>query len=343
MLLMAQAYDEKRHRMTGEAWAISSKPLITWRAFSASQNGVIAFRAGNPGRSLGWYNRKGTQIATLPFDGDYRQMTLSPDESTLAAARMDEMSTDISNIWLMNLSRGTSSRLTTSGANDWYPVWSPDGRQVAYSSSKDGPSHIFVRPAATLDHELSMVNPAGSKWLYSWSPDKKFLACWINDPKTKADIWMLPLSGGEPFPFLRTEFDELQPEFSPDGHWIAYSSNEPGRSEIYVRRFDARPATGAATRISVDGGSHPKWRRDGREVFFLAPDGKLMSSEIRWLPDIRPSPPVALFQTRIYVLNFLVGYAVAQNGQRFLINAPSEDAESGSVTVIANWNPASKH
>jgi len=343
MILMAQAYDDQRHQMTGEAWAISSKPLTAWRAFSTSQNGVIAFRAGNPARSLGWFNRKGQQIATLPFEGDYRQIALSPDESMLAGARMDETSTDISNIWLMDLSRGTSSRLTSYGANDWYPVWSPDGRQIAFASSKDGPYNIYVRPVAPIGDEHSMVATKEASFGLSWSHDGKFMACSINDPKTHGDLWIVPVLGSEPFPFLRTEFDEFQPEFSPDGHWIAYSSNESGRSEIYIRRFDGTTATGAATRISIGGGSLAKWRRDGRELFFLAPDRKLMSAEIHLAANVRPSAPLPLFQTRIYMANFLAGYAVAQNGQRFLINAPTKDADSSPVTVIANWNPGVRH
>jgi Tol biopolymer transport system component len=343
MVLMAQAYDEQRHQMAGDAWAISSKPLTAWRAFSASRNGVIAFRAGNAARRLGWFNRQGKLVSTLPFEGDYRQIALSPDESMLAVAKMDEGSTDVSNIWLMDLSRGTSSRLTSSGSEDWYPAWSPDGRQLAFASSKDGPFNIYVRPAAAMGGERTLANPPGGKWINSWSPDGKFLACSVSDSKTHSDIWIVPISGSEPFPFLRTDFDEFQPEFSPDGRWIAYSSNESGRSEIYIRSFDGTTATGAATRISIDGGSLPKWRRDGKELFFLAPDRKLMSVEIRWAPNPKPSSPLPLFQTRVYVANFLSGYAVSQNGQRFLINAPTEDEESEPVTVIANWNPVVRH
>jgi Tol biopolymer transport system component len=343
LLLMAQAYDDRHQQMSGEAWAISSKPLTTWRAFSTSQNGVIAFRTGAPSRSLGWFNRKGQEIAVLPFEGDYRQIALSPDESMLAGARMDETSTDISNIWLMDLSRGTSSRLTSYRANDWGPVWSPDGRQIAFTSSKDGPYNIYVRPAATIGDEHAMVATPAARWGLSWSHDGRFVACSINDPTTQSDIWIVPVSGSEPFPFLRTEFDETQPEFSPDGRWIAYSSNESGRYEIYIRRFDGTKATGAAARISIDGGSLAKWRRDGKELFFLAPDRKLMSAEIHLAANVRPSAPFPLFQTRIYMANFLAGYAVAQNGQRFLINAPTKDADSSPVTVIANWNPGGRH
>jgi Tol biopolymer transport system component len=121
--------------------------------------------------------------------------------------------------------------------------------------------------------------------------------------------------------------------------WIAYSSNESRRFEVYVRSFHGVTATGAGTRISIDGGSHPKWRPDGKELFFLAPDRKLMSAEIHLSPGMMPAPPKPLFETRIYMANFLAGYAVAQNGQRFLINAPTEEEERSPLTVISNWNP----
>jgi len=313
--------------------------LTTWRAFSVSHNGVIAYHAGNPNRTLGWFNREGKQIATLPFQGDYRQIALSPDESMLAVDRMDETSTDLSNIWLLDLSRGASSRLTSYRASDWYPIWSPDGRRIAFTSSKEGPFNIYVHPMTGVDADQSVVSSPAAKFVSSWSPDGRLLAYSANDAKTHSDIWILPLSGGAPFPFLRTEYDEVQPEFSPNGEWIAYSSNESGRFEVYVRSFQGGPATGAGTRISIDGGSHPKWRPDGKELFFLAPDRKLMSAEIHLSPGMMPAPPKPLFQTRIYMANFLAGYAVAQNGRRFLINAPTEEAERSPLTVIANWNP----
>jgi Tol biopolymer transport system component len=342
MILMAQAYDERRQEMTGEAWPISSKPLTYWRAFSASLNGVLAYRTGSPRSSLVWFNRKGERIAALPFRGDYRQFALSPDESRLAAAAMDETATNRSNIWVMDLSRGTYAKLTSYRVNDWYPTWSPDGRKLAFSSSKDGPFNIFVRTASANGIDKPMASSPSMKWVSSWSSDGKFLAYWALTSQTRGDIWLIPTTGGEPFSFLQSEHDELQPEFSPDGRWIAYTSDESERYEIYVRRFDGRPATGAALRVSIDGGTHPKWRRDSKELFFLAPDHKLMAAEIRSSPSITAAVPKALFQTHIQSANFLTGYAVAGNGQRFLMNTPAEDAESGPVTVIVNWNPQSK-
>jgi len=342
MVLMAQRFDEDRNEVFGEPIAVSNKQLTYWRAFSASENGVIAYRGGSPNSTLIWMDRAGKTIATLPVKDDYRQIALSPDESMLAMGMMQSDSPTVSSIWLTELPRGTVTRLTSSLPNDWFPVWSPDGRRVVFSSARDGPYNLYVRAANGAGADEVLLKSETSKWPTSWSRDGRFLAYHASDPRTKADIWMLPLNGGKPFPFLQTQFNEMQAEFSPAGHWIAYTSDESGNQEIYVRNFDEGPGRGGAKRISIEGGSHPKWRSDGRELFYLSPDRKLMSVEIGAPPVLTAGTPRLLFQTRIRILNFLAGYAVAAMGQRFLVNTPAEEAESGPITVIANWDPGAK-
>jgi Tol biopolymer transport system component len=342
MVLMAQRFDDARQQVVGEPLVVSKRQLAFWRAFSASQNGVIAYRAFSPDSVLTWTNREGKTIESLPVKGDYRQISLSPDQSMVALGKMETESSNLSYIWLMELPRGTLTRLTSVPPNDWTPVWSPDGRRIAYSSSRDGPANLYVRDANGAGDDEALVKSAAAKYPWSWSRDGRFLAYYAADPNTKQDIWIFPMSGGEPFPFLQTQYDEFHPEFSPDGQWIAYTSNESGREEIYVRNFEGGPARGGARRISIDGGSHPKWRRDGKELFYLSPDRKLVSVEIGASPVLKAGPPRPLFQTRIQIASFLLGYAVATNGQRFLVNTPAEEAESGPITVIANWNPDAK-
>jgi Tol biopolymer transport system component len=342
MVLMAQRFDPSRQQVFGEPLVVSNKQLTFWRAFSASENGVLAYRAGSSDSILVWMNREGKVIETLPVKGDYRQISLSPDESMVALGKMDTDSSNISSIWLMELSRGTVTRLTSVPPNDWFPVWSPDGRQIAFSSSRDGPFNLYVRAANGAGADEVLLKSEVAKLASSWSPDGRFLAYSAVDPKTRLDIWILPLSGGKPFPFLQTQYNEDLPAFSPGGDWIAYTSEESGSPEIYVRKFEAGPARGGARRISIEGGSHPKWRRDGKELFYLSPDRKLMSVEIGASPVLKAGPPRPLFQTRIQMANFLASYAVAANGQRFLVNTSAEEAESGPVTVITNWNPDAK-
>jgi eukaryotic-like serine/threonine-protein kinase len=337
MVLMAQRFDESRQQVLGEPWAVSREPLAYWRAFSASQNGVLAYRPGSADCVLVWMDREGKPVQTLPAKGDYRQISLSPDQSMVAVARMENASSNISNIWLIELSRGTITRLTSLPTNDWFPVWAPDGRRIAFSSYRDGPANLYVRSANGAGVDEALLKSKAVKNASSWSPDGLFLAYW--EVGSSRGIWILPEPDGRPFPFLRTPYTELQPEFSPDGRWIAYTSNESGRQEIYVRRFEAGPANGGATRISIEGGSHPKWRHDGKELFYLSPDRKLMSVEVATSTVFKSAPPTPLFQTRTRMADFLMGYAVAADGHRFLVNNAPEEVESGPITVIANWNP----
>jgi serine/threonine protein kinase len=338
MLLMAQPFDVDHELMTGEAFAVMPKELSYSQAFSASENGVLAYRAGSRESVLLWVNRHGERIAALPVKGDYRQMSLSPDETTLALTRFD---LPVSNVWLIELSRGTITRLTSDRANDWYPIWSPDGRRVVFSSTRDGSFDLYERDATGAGNDEALLRSAAPKSVSSWSRDGRFLAYSVADRRTQNDIWILPLFGNrKPFAFLQTEYNELHPVFSPDGHLVAYTSDESGRQEVYVRSFEGAPAgTGAKWRISTDGGSHPKWRADGKELFYLSPDRKLMSVEIRPGSGINFGLPQSLFQTHVRVRDVLVSYEVAANGQRFLLNTPVEETESAPVTVITNWNP----
>jgi Tol biopolymer transport system component len=342
MLLMAQRFDEGRQEVTGEVHLVSPKPLTYWRAFSVSANGTIAYRAGNPDTVLVWMDRSGRIVETLPVTGDNRQISLSPDESSLAVGKMEQSRSNVSHIWLIDLKRGTSTRLTSAPPNNFCPVWSPDGRRIVFSSNRDGPMNLYVRASSGDGADEPVLKSDVAKFVSSWSSDGRYLAYWFSQSKTGQDIWIAPSSGGKPFPFLETEFNELQPAFSPDGQWIAYTSDESGRQEVYVRRFEGSPASAGAIRISEDGGAHPKWRRDGRELFYLTPDRRLMSVAIETSLRFHAGRPQPLFQTRISMADFLDNYAVSSDGQHFLVNNSDEKADSGPITVIANWSPGAK-
>jgi serine/threonine protein kinase len=338
-LLMAQPFDYKRERVTGESFAVSTQ---TVRTFSGSENGVLAFQAGiGLGlRRLTWVDRQGRPVASLPETGDYRQMALSPDESTLALSRVD---TVLSDLWLMELSRGTITRLTSDRANHWYPVWSPDGRRIVYAMWNVEKPNLRMRPPSGTGTDEPLLPSPVTANVSSWSSDGRFLAYWVAESKGQNDIWILPIhDGGPAFAFLRTEYNELQPVFSPDGHWIAYTSDESGRQEVYLRKFDGGPAAAGAQRISTNGGSLPRWRSDGKELFYIAPDRKLMSVEFSGSPALVPGLPRPLFQTQGHTADYLVGYAVADNGRRFLLNDPAEGTESSQLTLIVNWKPGTK-
>ena len=337
--LLAQRFDEDRQQVDGDPVVIAGRAL-PYNRFSVSANGVVAYRSGSIMSSLIWMDRDGKALATLPEKGDYRQIALSPDESLFAVSRVDGGAS--SNIWLVELPRGTMTRLTSDSTYNWFPVWSPDGRRIIFASERDAPGsrwNLYIRPAdgAGAD-EVLLKSPIG-KLATSWSGDGRFVAYWAADPKTRGDLWILPMSGGNPFPFLQTQYGELQPEFSPDGGWIAYTSDESGTQEVYVRKFEKGPASGGAKRISTSGGSHPKWRRDGKELFYLSRDLKLMSVEVEISATLKAGTPRPLFQTHTRLADVYVPYAVASKGQRFLVNTAPEAGASDPVTVLTDWNP----
>jgi len=334
-LLMAQPFDLDHQRVSGESFVVASHAGKS----STSNNGVIVYKNIFGRRRLTWVDREGRLLASLPEVGDYRQMSLSPDESTLAVSRVDTAPN--SNLWLMDLSRGATTRLTSDRASHWYPVWSPDGHRIAYGLWDTDKPNLHAVASSGSGPDEPLLPSLTTTNVSSWSADGRYLAYWVADPITQYDIWVLPIRDrGAPFLFLRTNYNELQPAFSPDERWIAYTSDESGRQEVYVRGFEGGPATTGARRVSIDGGSLPRWRRDGRELFYLSPTRKLMSVEFDGSTALVRGVPRALFQTNVMMADYLVGYDVAANGQRFLVSAPADEAESSLFTVIVNWNAA---
>ena len=218
--------------------------------------------------------------------------------------------------------------------------WSPDGARVVFSSLRNGGiSNLFVRPSSGATDEQPLLVTPQRKESLDWSRDGRFLLYSNLDPQTRWDLWVLPLTptgapdARKPFPVVRTNFDETEGQFSPDGHWIAYTSNESGRNEIYVRPF---PEDGGKSQISAAGGSQPRWRADGKELFYVAQDDRLMAVPMRVTPDGRAvdaGAPVALFSKRPGT------YAVARDG-RFLmfVNAGATAADVPPLTVVLNWD-----
>ena len=211
---------------------------------------------------------------------------------------------------------------------------SPDGSIIAFQSYRKGLYDLYQKPVTGGGVEEALLESSENKNIYDWSPDGRFILYSSQNPKTARDLWALPLQGDrKPFVVTQTEFEEVGGKFSPDGRWIAYQSNETGRSEIYVQPF---PGPGGKSRISTNGtlGS-PRWRGDGREIFYLAPDNRLMAAPIT-LPGngqaVAVGTPVALFTTRTGS-----SFAASPDGQRFLVNTALEDAVTAPITVILNW------
>jgi Tol biopolymer transport system component len=311
--------------------------------FSVSATGVpvLAYsRAGRPVAQLTWIDRKGTTLSTTGDPGSYINLDLSRDDLRLAVSQMKEQPGGQSNvdIWILDLSRaGASSRLTDDPAREFDPAWSPDGKFVAFNWGRTGGRYsLYVRPSNRSAQEELLVETATGISAPEWSPAGRFML-YSEQEATGAnfDLWTLSLSGERKASvFLRTPHDERGGTFSPDGHWIAYESNESGRAEVYVRPF---PVSEGWHAISRDGGRAPRWRQDGRELFFLRPDGMLMAARIGTTPSFTASLPQELFQTGLTSAGTFHPYVVAKDGQRFLIPVPSERLGSARVTVVLNW------
>jgi Tol biopolymer transport system component len=240
-------------------------------------------------------------------------------------------------IWLIELARGISTRFTFDPKNDTAPVWSPDGNSIAFASNREGAFDLYRKRSNGIGQDELLLKTNNPKFSSDWSPDGRFLLYYEIHPKTKYDLWVLPDPGGtpgdkKPIPFLQTEFNESSGAFSPDGKWIAYHSDESGRFEIYVQTF---PATGAKRQVSKAGGSHAKWRRDGKELFYLDGDRKMTAVEVKIGATFQVGNPEPLFDT--HITNALVRYAVTRDGQRFLIPTPMGEAGSTPATVVINW------
>jgi eukaryotic-like serine/threonine-protein kinase len=270
----------------------------------------------------------------------YRGPRLSPDGRRVAVTIEEQES----QVWLYDLSRETLTRLTFGGNTNNNPSWTPDGKRIAFESSKEGPLNVFWQLA---DGSGGLERLTTSEYVqvpHSWSPDGQLLAYIEVNPTTGYDIWMLrmgdPLTGSAQVrktqPFLRTQFDEAVPRFSPDGRWLAYVSNESGQSEIYVQPY---PGPGGKWQISTEGGKEPVWNPNGRELFYRTGD-KMMAVEIATQPSFSVGKARMLFEGRYRPTPVTSpNYDVSPDGQRFLMLKPSESVEAAptQISVVLNW------
>jgi serine/threonine protein kinase len=314
-------------------------------AVSVSATGLLAYRSGNGGRrQLVWFDRSGKALGTMGApDNTLFTPRLSPDGRRVAAYRILQGN---ANIWLFDGTR--TIRFTFDASLEGYPIWSPDGSRVVFRSNRKGHYDLYQKSSSNAASEEVLLESGQDKLALHWSQDGRFLLYQSFDPQTDWDLWVLPMEGDrKPWPFLKTNFAEGSGQFSPDGRWVAYNSNESGRDEIYVRPFLAPATASAADRsagqwqVSTAGGIYPAWRPDGKELYYIAPDGKLLAAAITVNRGTLepPGAPVALFQTRIYGgPNSQVQrqYDVSNDG-RFLINSVLEDNNAAPITLLQNW------
>jgi eukaryotic-like serine/threonine-protein kinase len=336
--LMARAFDETRLVVAGEAQPVAAqvRRALTPTAmavFSVSREGLLVYDAGaQVGQQLEWFDRNGRPVGMLGEASDFYSVAFSPDRKRVAAARLDQNN----DIWIYDVPNGLASRFTLSRAVERDPIWSPDGKSIVYRSNAKGPFDLYRKAAdGTGSEELLYADPV-PKIATSWSPDGQLLLFHRIDPKTQRDLWVLPLGPGvssKPIPWLVTPFNEADGKFSPDGRWVAYASDESGRNEIYAAPF---PGPGGKRQISTGGGSYPRWKGDGKELFYVGLNGMLMATEVS-----TKGASIEVGTVRPLGIPVITGrsdlYDVSSNGQRFLVAAPQEQKSSAPLTVVENW------
>jgi Tol biopolymer transport system component len=236
---------------------------------------------------------------------------------------------------VIDLARGTSLKLTFDPVNDIWPIWSPDGSRIVWASNRGGTYQLYQKPASGVGQDELLLKSDGDLIPSDWSADGRFILYERLNPKTHDELWALPLDGDrKPFPFLQTPFNEQSGFFSPDGRWIAYDSNESGKHEVYVQTF---PASGGKWQVSTKGGGNPRWRGDGKEMFYLSDDEKLMAVEIKTGSTFEAGIPKALFDLSAARTTSNTGYAVTADGQRFIFVSQMEETAPSSLAVVVNW------
>jgi Tol biopolymer transport system component len=352
--LMARPFDERKLQFTGAAVRVADTVGTTGGflgLFSVSNNGILVTSNGGSGnRQLVWYDRQGKMLSRAGDPARRDEMNLSPDGTRVAEGRVDQQGTWA--VWVLDLSRGVSSRFTFDANGAGNAIWSPDGNQIIYANGGGQSADIFRRAANGAAKEEVLFHSDGIKTPLDWSSDGRWLLYAERGKDTGSDLWVLPDVNGpagqdrKPIPYLVTPFNEGQAKFSPDGKWVSYSSNESGTVEVYVRPFPA--SSGGKWLVSSGGGNQARWRSDGKELFYMSPSGSLMAAEVHATGSaFEIGAPKSLFHAEI--LGGLGAgavsawrYAAAKDGQRFLVNAAMEQTAAAPITVVTNWTEGLK-
>jgi eukaryotic-like serine/threonine-protein kinase len=365
--LMAQAFDARRLRLAGEAVPVAEGVASGGsRHFSVSMTGALAYQAGGylgsgvTRNQLTWFDREGKVLGPAGEPGAHNSLALSPDGTRVAVSSLEGQGTPSAarrafDIWVHEFARNTSTRLTFRPSWDWIPAWSPDGNRIVFSSERDSiVFDLYGKASSGVGEDELLLQSNQDKTVQDWSRDGRFLlySVAVSGGRTLAytashDLYVLPLTSGSPHdrkpqPYLETEFNESQGKFSPDGRFIAYRSDASGRNEVYVQPFPDAPS--GKWKVSTAGGTAPRWSGDGRELFYISPESKLMAVEVSASPVFKAGIPKALFTAITWVnagpMPGPTPYDVTADGKKFLIITHGVGAGSPGatpITVVLNW------
>jgi Tol biopolymer transport system component len=336
--LVAQPFDLAKGRLTGEPTSLTDRLLYETGffqgVFSASAGGQLVYQTGSAVGGqfrLEWFDRSGKSLGSVGDPGVIFDITLSPDDRQVAVVRGDP-----GDIWVRDLTRGVETRVTFHPLNETIPVWTPDGGSLIYSSDRDVYWDVYrtsLRGGSGGSAEQAVWKAEGQQSANDISPDGKVLLVDNNTPQGEEDILAFPLEGGKASPFVAGPFAQWGGMFSPDGRWVAYSSDESGRPEIYVTSF---PRAEGKWQISSGGGEGPRWRQDGRELYYVG-GGRIMAVALDTEGGLRIGATAALFASRRVGTGPGPFYDVTADGKRFLISQPIEDADQEPLTVTLGW------
>jgi Tol biopolymer transport system component len=336
--LVAQRFDAGKLTVIGEPTTLAENIETVGDNhefdFSVSDTGILAYQTSNPKRQLLWIDRSGTQVGVLGEPDSFAAIALSPDGKRALTSLYDPDGRP-GDIWIMDVSKGHKSRLTFDPQSDGEAIWSPDGQRIVFTSNRGGNGHsnLFITSASGSGDDQKLLVADADDIPTSWSQDGQYilLTRWANG---RGGTWLLrPNVDSEAKPLLLSAaFDQGAAVFSPNGRFVAYTSNESGRYEVYVQSF---PAPGNKWPVSSGGGYLPLWRNDGRELFYLSYNAKVMAVDVKTDAAFESGRPKELFQTGIKVGPGLP-YAVTPDGSRFLINSAFEDTTT-PIVVVLNW------
>jgi Tol biopolymer transport system component len=356
-VLVAQHLDLDRKALTGDLTTLAENVAVSdgAGAVSASAAGLVAYRADVGVRTqLTWFDRAGKALGVVEALGvigappDGSAVRISPDGRHVVLNRTIQGNVDV---WSLDWTR--SSRFTSDAARDRDPIWSPDGRRVVFNSNRKGHFDLYQKSFSGADREEVLLDSPQDKIAHDWSPDGRFILYDSIDPQSGDDIWVLPMEGDrKPWPFVQTDFAERYAQFSSDGRWVAYASNESGRFEIYVRPFIESSVSGVNRdradgrwQVSTAGGVFPRWRRNGEELYYIGSGGQMMAVPITINgATLEAGTPHALFQTRIVGAGSDTGptYYDVTRDDRFLIAEIPHEAVASPITLLQNWHPQLK-
>jgi len=348
--LRAQAFDTTSLQLGGEAAplaeSVAIRPQFARGVFSTSDTGTVMYGTSrHQVTQLVWLDRDGRTVGTATSPGRYERAALSPDEKTVAVEVIDPH-LETPDIWLVDASRGVMSRFTSEPSAERMPLWSPDGTRLVFSSPRDGrPPSLFEK----MTNGTTETPFFGSDLILQptdWSRDGRFVVYGRRDSKTQWDVWAVPANAGgaedrKPAIYRHTPFNEHQGHLSPDVRWMAYASDESGRWEVYVGEF---PGGGRRWQVSAGGGVEPRWRSDGKELFYVSPGGTLTAVTLQFNQEsVLPAAPRPLFTARFGEFGaqiFRPVYAPSHGGHKFLVNVVVEETTASPITMILNWPAA---